>query len=76
MKQFDTAKPDEPPITAGPVRAAGRTGRRRPAFGSYMNADLQKRLKVWCVTHDIEIQDALDEAVRSWLDEQASKQAG
>ncbi|MFJ2186290.1 hypothetical protein ACIOJG_37405 [Streptomyces anulatus] len=77
MKQFDTAQPDEPPIPAGPPRAVGRrTGRRRPAFGSYMDADLQKRLKVWCVTHDIEIQDALDEAVRSWLTEQASKRAG
>lgn len=75
MKTFDTAQPDEPPIRAGTVRAAGRNGRRRPAFGSYMDAELQKRLKVWCVTHDIEIQDALDEAVRSWLDKQASEQA-
>lgn len=68
MKTFDTAQPDEPPIPAGPVRVAGRVGRRRPAFGSYMDAELQKRLKVWCVTQDLEIQDALDEAVRAWLE--------
>ncbi|MEV8347134.1 hypothetical protein [Streptomyces niveus] len=72
MKTFDTAQPDEPPIPAGSIRRAAGSGRRRPPFGSYMDPDLQKRLKVWCVTNDIEIQDALDEAVRTWLDNQTS----
>ena len=75
MKTFDTAKPDEPPIPAGRPAVGKQPGRRRPPFGSYMDADLQKRLKVWCVTEDIEIQDALDQAIRGWLDEQARKRA-
>ena len=72
MKTFETAQPDEPPISAGAIGTASRSGRRRPPFGSYMEPDLQKRLRVWCVTNDIEIQDALDDAVRTWLDNQAS----
>ncbi|MET9484761.1 hypothetical protein [Streptomyces sp. NPDC006638] len=69
MKKFETAEEDEPPtLSAGPTRTVRRTGRRRPPFGSYMDADLQKRLKIWCVTNDVEMQDALDAAVRAWLD--------
>ncbi|MFI6006985.1 hypothetical protein ACIA98_42825 [Streptomyces sp. NPDC051366] len=47
---------------------AARQKRRRPAFGSYMDTDLQRRFKARCVIEGIEMQDALAEAVTLWLD--------
>ncbi|MFJ2645059.1 MULTISPECIES: plasmid partition protein ParG [unclassified Streptomyces] len=42
--------------------------RRRPPFGSYMDKDLQREFKARCALQGIEMQDALDDAVRNWLD--------
>ncbi|MCT2548685.1 hypothetical protein [Streptomyces atratus] len=42
--------------------------RRRPPFGSYMDKDLQREFKARCALQGIEMQDALDTAIRNWLD--------
>ncbi|MFJ5646414.1 hypothetical protein [Streptomyces sp. NPDC093223] len=44
------------------------TPRTRVPFGSYMAPDLQRIYKARCVLLGIEMQDALDEAIRAWLD--------
>lgn len=61
----DVAVGDQVRGTAKP-----RASRRRVPFGSYIDPDLQKALKVHCITHGIEIQDALDQAIRVWLEQE------
>lgn len=39
----------------------------RVPFGSYIDPELQKELRVVCAAEDLEIRDALDEALRLWL---------
>lgn len=42
---------------------------KRVPFGSYIDPELQKELRVACAVDGIEIRDALDEALRLWLDQ-------
>jgi hypothetical protein len=79
-KRFDTAD-DDPGVPLSPntggirvgsppaPRVAGARGRapKRPPFGSYMDAQLQREFKVACVVAGIEMQEGLDQAVRLWL---------
>ncbi|MFG2480992.1 hypothetical protein [Streptomyces fagopyri] len=39
----------------------------RVPFGSYIDPELQKELRVACVVDGIEIRDALDQALRQWI---------
>ncbi|MDH6229252.1 hypothetical protein [Streptomyces sp. MJP52] len=57
------------PSPAGVERS--RTRRTRVPFGSYLEPELQKQFKAACVLRKIEMQDALDEASRAWLDRTA-----
>ncbi|MGA5199929.1 hypothetical protein, partial [Streptomyces exfoliatus] len=41
--------------------------RKRPPFGSYLDADLQRQFKATCALEGIEMQDALEEAITYWL---------
>ena len=41
---------------------------KRVPFGSYIDPELQKQLRVACAVDGIEIRDALDEALRMWLE--------
>jgi len=41
---------------------------KRVPFGSYIDPDLHKELKVACAVDGIEIRDALDQALRLWLE--------
>jgi hypothetical protein len=61
---------DEEVVVGDQVRGTAKpsTRRRRQPFGSYLDPDLQKALKVRCITRGIEIQDALDQAIRMWLE--------
>lgn len=42
---------------------------KRVPFGSYIDPELQKELRVACAVDGIEIRDALDQALRLWLSE-------
>jgi hypothetical protein len=46
--------------------------RKRVPFGSYIDPELQKDLRVACAVDGIEIRDALDEALRLWLSSKPS----
>jgi len=46
---------------------------KRVPFGSYIDPELQKELRVACAVDGIEIRDALDAALRLWLEQ---RQAG
>ena len=41
---------------------------KRVPFGSYIDPELQKELRVACAVDGIEIRDALDQALRMWLE--------
>ncbi|MER5890754.1 hypothetical protein ABT160_43625 [Streptomyces sp. NPDC001941] len=56
----------------GATARKSTTQRRRPSFGSYMDRDLQRAFKAACVLSGVEMQDALDQAVRDWLTKQAA----
>lgn len=60
------------PQQTEPARRA--EGADKPApFGSYLPSELKRAFKARCVERDMEMQDALAEAVRDWLaKEQAS----
>lgn len=77
--------PEDDEVVVGDQVAAATAPaprRKRPAFGSYMDQDLQRRFKAACVLDGIEMQDALAEAVTMWLttrqqpDQQVSQLAG
>lgn len=40
----------------------------RVPFGTYLPADLHRRLKAACALHDLEIQQATERAIREWLE--------
>jgi hypothetical protein len=40
---------------------------KRVPFGSYIDPELQKELRVACALAGLEIRDALDQALRMWL---------
>lgn len=44
----------------------------RVPFGSYLPPDLQRQFKAACVLQGLEIQDALEQAIRQWLAESSS----
>lgn len=55
---------------APPEAAATETKKpKRVPFGSYIDPELQKELRVACAVHGIEIRDALDQAFRLWIDQ-------
>lgn len=61
------------PVPAEPEPAPEPAEGKSVPFGSYMPEDLKRRFKARCAERGMEMQDALAEAVRSWLaDEQAS----
>jgi len=61
--------PTQPPAPSKPKP-------KRVPFGSYIDPELQKELRVACAVDGIEIRDALDTALRLWLEHrQASQQA-
>ncbi|NEA15624.1 hypothetical protein [Streptomyces halstedii] len=62
----DVAVGDQVARAAKPAPAPKR---KRPAFGSYLDADLQREFKARCAIEGIEMQDALDDAIRAWLDQ-------
>ncbi|MER0450174.1 hypothetical protein ABR738_37615 [Streptomyces sp. Edi4] len=69
-KKFDVAQDDEPgtvPVVRSSTRKTDPVRRRRPHFGSYMDADLQREFKIACIADGIEMQDGLEQAVRLWL---------
>ena len=41
--------------------------RDRAPFGSYLQPELQRQFKAACVLQGIEMQDALEEAIKGWL---------
>lgn len=43
--------------------------RARAPFGSYLEPELQRQFKAACVLQGIEMQDALEEAIKGWLGE-------
>jgi hypothetical protein len=47
---------------------------KRVPFGSYIDPELQKELRVACAVDGIEIRDALDEALRLWLEQREASQ--
>ncbi|WP_428957977.1 hypothetical protein [Streptomyces sp. cg35] len=55
-----------PPAAAATAPAAKEKPKRVP-FGSYIDPELQKELRVACAVQGIEIRDALDQALRSWI---------
>lgn len=57
----DTKPPEAP-------RAEPKPKPKRVPFGSYLDPELQKELRVACATDGIEIRDALDRALRMWLE--------
>lgn len=44
----------------------------RVPFGSYLPPDLQREFKAACVLQGVEMQDGLEQAIRMWLNKQAS----
>ncbi|MFJ4562102.1 hypothetical protein ACIP4Q_39355 [Streptomyces massasporeus] len=40
---------------------------KRVPFGSYIDPELQRELRVACAVEGIEIRDALDQALRLWI---------
>lgn len=58
----DPTAPPPPPPPAKPQPT-------RVPFGSYIDPDLQKELRVACAVDGIEIRDALDQALRLWLEQ-------
>lgn len=53
--------------TGAPADETVPAQRKRIPFGSYIDPELQKELRVACAVDGIEIRDALDEALRLWL---------
>jgi hypothetical protein len=49
---------------------------KRVPFGSYIDPDLQKELRVACAVDGIEIRDALDAALRMWLENREADSPG
>lgn len=41
---------------------------KRVPFGSYIDPELHKELKIACAVDGLEIRDALDQALRLWLE--------
>ncbi|MFJ4674183.1 hypothetical protein [Kitasatospora purpeofusca] len=58
-----------PAPTAGPPKETDDT--RKP-FGSYLAKGLHRRFKGACVDREVEMQDALEQAVRAWVEQPAS----
>lgn len=58
-----TLRPAAAPKAEKPVRVP---------FGSYLPPDLQRQFKAACVLQGVEMQDGLEQAIRMWLDQQAS----
>ncbi|MEV5787575.1 hypothetical protein AB0L42_42490 [Streptomyces sp. NPDC052287] len=61
---------DGAPRTEAPAVALAPAKPAKPVrvpFGSYIDPELQKELRVACVVDGIEIRDALDQALRQWL---------
>ncbi|MEU5547643.1 hypothetical protein AB0G85_35685 [Streptomyces sioyaensis] len=50
---------------AQPPRAPAKP--KRVPFGSYIDPELHKELRVMCAVEGIEIRDALDQALRQWI---------
>ncbi|MEV6726864.1 hypothetical protein AB0M94_38840 [Streptomyces xanthochromogenes] len=69
-KKFDVAEDDEPGTV--PAVRSGSVRRRRPHFGSYMDAELQREFKIACIADGIEMQDGLEQAVRLWLSKRST----
>jgi len=61
---------DDVAVGDGVAQAAKPTPkpRTRVPFGSYLPPDLQREYKARCVLLGIEMQDALEQAIRDWLD--------
>lgn len=55
--------------TAAPAAPRTQPKPKRVPFGSYIDPELQKELRVACAVDGIEIRDALDEALRLWLEQ-------
>lgn len=51
---------------AAPIRRSEQSDKPAP-FGSYLPPDLKRAFKARCVERDVEMQDALAEALRDWL---------
>lgn len=78
MHTSRSLNPEVETLSTG-ASAAASTAEREPAsapvptegktvpFGSYMPEDLKRQFKARCAERGIEMQDALAEAVRSWL---------
>jgi hypothetical protein len=54
--------------TATPPPAPKPPQPKRVPFGSYIDPELHKELKVACAVDGLEIRDALDQALRLWLE--------
>lgn len=65
--------PAEPPVSqpsmaAQPPAKAGKRGRSDyRQFSAYLRADLYRRLKVRVAEQDIDLSDAINDAVEQWL---------
>ncbi|MBV9026071.1 MAG: hypothetical protein JO362_20310 [Streptomycetaceae bacterium] len=55
--------------TVRPAPAPKAEKRTRVPFGSYLPPDLQREFKAACVLRGVEMQDALEQAIRQWLAE-------
>jgi hypothetical protein len=62
----DSVSRSEAPA-AEPTQASKPAKPTRVPFGSYIDPDLQKELRVACAVDGIEIRDALDQALRQWI---------
>lgn len=58
--------------TAPAPKPAAADKPKRVPFGSYLPPDLQRQFKAQCVLQGIEMQDALEQAIRAWLNENGS----
>ena len=54
-----------PPAPKAPKRV-------RAPFGSYLEPELQRQFKAACVLQGIEMQDALEDAIKGWLAENST----
>lgn len=59
--------PDEPTPTSDDSGAAGAGAEERVNFGGRVRASVRLRARVYAASHEMELQDVLDQALDEWL---------
>ncbi|MFB6814374.1 hypothetical protein ACFCV8_07490 [Streptomyces sp. NPDC056347] len=60
--------PSSPVAPAGPSASPVAVPGRRVPFGTSLPADLHRAFKVRCIARDIRMQDAVEQAVHTWME--------